>query len=112
MLVAAFVVPVYATQAGSSAGGTTAGSATLVGVNGPGVALVVVVPFVLCAATGAALFLRGRWRGAGVLAWVLAGATGAFALVSLASIGLFVVPVAALLVYACAVHQSAGAAAL
>ena len=105
LLAAAVLVPVYASVGVSSAGAVSHGSATLVGVNGWRVLLVVGVPLVATAMVGGALWRRGPRQGAGALAWMIAGLLVVFNVLALASIGLFVIPVTAGLVVACAGHE-------
>jgi hypothetical protein len=104
LLAAAVVVPVYSSAGVSSSGAVSHGSATLVGVNGWGVLLVVSVPLVATAMVGGALWRRGSRPGAGVLAWTAAGLLAVFNVLALASIGVFVLPVTACLFVACAGH--------
>ena len=105
LLAAAVLVPVYASVGVSGAGGDSHSSATLVGVNGWRVLLVVGLPLVATAMVGGALWRRGPRQGAGVLAWTIAGLLVVFNVLALASIGLFVIPVTAGLVVACAGHE-------
>lgn len=104
LIVAAVVLPVYSSQSSSSTNVVTGDSGTLVEVNGAAVVITVAVPLVLSVAVIGALWLRGRRRGAGPLAWVCAGLCAAFALIAMLSIGPLVLPVAGCLLYACAVH--------
>ena len=105
LVVAAFVAPVYSTSSGSASpdatGGTTssvvAGTATLVGVNGYGVLLVVAVPLLATLVVAWAL-ARGRRR----LGWVVTSAFGFLTFLALMSIGVFFVPVTVALIVACA----------
>jgi hypothetical protein len=112
LLAAAVVVPVYSSAGASrlgavtrGSGAVTYGSATLVGVNGWGVLLVVGVPLVATALVGGALWRRGPRQGAGVLAWTIAGLAGGFNVLAVASIGVFVIPATACLFVACAGHR-------
>jgi hypothetical protein len=105
LLAAAVVVPAYSSAGVSSSGAVSYGSATLVGVNGWGVLLVVSVPLVAAAMVGGALWRRRRRPGAGVLAWTIAGLLAVFNVLALASIGVFVIPVTACLFAACASHD-------
>ena len=105
LLAAAVLVPVYGSVGVSSTGAVSHGSATLVGVNGWRVLLVVGVPLVATAVVSGALWRRGPRQGAGVLAWTIAGLIVVFNVLALASIGLFVIPVTAGLVIACAGHE-------
>ena len=104
LLAAAVVIPVYSSAGMSSSGAVSHGPATLVGVNGWGVLLVVSVPLVAAAMVGGALWRRGPRQGAGVLAWAIAGLLAVFNVLALASIGVFVIPVTACLFVACAGH--------
>jgi hypothetical protein len=96
LLVAALVVPIY-------------GSATLVQENGRGVLLVVAVPAVLSATVWLALWRRCSRGGpvSGYVAWTGVAGLAGFCLLGLASIGLFVVPVAVLLAWAVAITPPA-----
>lgn len=100
LVAAGFLVPVYETADGSSSGGSAHGSATLVAVNGPGVAVALTVPLLATLLVTGALLLPGR--GALPVAWALTGLVAVFTLAGLLSIGLFVLPVTAALVLACA----------
>jgi hypothetical protein len=97
LVAGALTVPVYSSDdSGSSAG---AGSDTLVGVNGTGALVAAALPLLVALACGVLLHLRCS-RGsaaAHVAAWVLVGLLGAFAVLALLSIGIFVVPAVALL---------------
>jgi hypothetical protein len=105
LLAAAALVPVYASVGASSSGAVSHGSATLVGVNGWRVLLVVGVPLVATAMVGGALWRRGPRKAAGVLAWTIAGLLVVLNVLALASIGVFVIPATACLVVACAGHE-------
>ena len=63
LIVAGFVVPRYRTTSESTTGEVAYGSDTLVGVNGPGVVVVLAVPFVVTDLVGCALLLQAH-RGA------------------------------------------------
>lgn len=78
------------------------GSTTLVEENGSGVLLVVAFPAVISAAVWLALWRRCTRGGpvSGAVAWTCVSILVVFCLLGLASIGLFVIPVAVLL--ACA----------
>ena len=104
LLAAAVVVPVYSSSGVSSSGSVAYSSATLVGVNGWGVLLVVCVPLVATLMAGGALWRRRSRPGAGVLAWTIAGLLAVFNILALASIGVFVIPVTACVFVACAGH--------
>ena len=95
------------------------GSTTLVQENGTGVLIPVGIPAVISAAVWLALWRRCTRGGAvgGVVAWTCVSLLAVFCLIALASIGLFVIPVAVLLACAtsatplgdrqtCAAHRS------
>jgi hypothetical protein len=52
-----------------------------------------------------ALWIRGPRRGPGLVAWMLVGLLACFNLLAMLTIGIFIVPVTALLVVACALRQ-------
>jgi hypothetical protein len=104
LIVAGFVVPRYRTTSESTTGEVTYGSDTLVGVNGPGVVVVLAVPFVVTVLVGCALLLRAH-RGALLAAWTLTVMLAMFTLLAMMSIGFFVVPVTAALIVACATSR-------
>lgn len=89
LLVAALLAPAY-------------GSTTLVQENGSGVLIPVGIPAAISAAVWLALWRRCTRGGSvsGVVAWTCVLLLALFCLIALASIGLFVIPVAVLL--ACA----------
>ena len=102
LVVAAFVVPVYSTSSGSATDGTvptttTEGTATLVGVNGYGVLLVISVPLVAAVVVAWAL-ARGRRR----IGWVVTSLLGVLNVLALLSVGIFFLPVTIALIVACA----------
>lgn len=95
LLAAALLAPAY-------------GSATLVDENGSWVLVVVAVPAVISTLVWLALW-RKCTRGAsvsGVMAWTCVSLLAVFCLIALASIGMFVIPVAVLLAWAAAVTPS------
>ena len=107
LLVAAFTFPAYGTASQSSSvdangnltsGEEITGTATLVGVNGLYAGLLVGIPLVVTAVV--ALLLRIGVRPARIGAWVLTGLLGAFTVLALMSIGLFILPVTVALVVA------------
>ena len=104
LVVAAFVAPVYSTSSGSAVDNgdgtvstTTEGSATLVGVNGYGVLLVVSVPLVAAVVVAWAL-ARGHRR----TGWVVTSVLAVLNVLALLSVGIFFVPVTLALIVACA----------
>jgi hypothetical protein len=105
LVVAAFLAPMYASTSVSSSGEVIQGSATLVGVNGMGVLVVVGLPLLVSVAVGCLLWLSLR-RGAVAAAWTLTGVLAAFTLLAMLSIGAFVLPVTAALVVACVASRS------
>jgi len=104
LIVAGFVVPMYRTTSESTTGEVPHGSDTLVGVNGPGVVVVLAVPFVVTVLVGCALLLRAH-RGALLAAWTLTVMLAMFTLLAMMSISFFVVPVTAGLIVACAASR-------
>jgi hypothetical protein len=107
---AAFVLPVYSSSASSapSGGSVASASSTLVQVNGLGVLAPVGLPALIAAVIWFALHRkcsRGS-RVAGHAAWALIWLLVAFCLAAFASIGMFVVPTAALLAGAAALTPS------
>jgi len=113
LLVAAVTAPAYrgiSSSSTSTPGGapatveTTTSTATLVEENGVGVLAVVAIPLVAVVAVALALARRRRRAlpGAGPVAWTVVALLGGFTFLALLTIGIFVVPVAGLLVYAAA----------
>jgi hypothetical protein len=99
LLGAAFVFPAYGSSWASSSGAQSAGSQTLVQVNGLGVLIPVGIPLVIAVVVWAALHhkcSRGG-RAGDYVAWACIAALGCFCVVAILSIGIFVVPVAILL---------------
>jgi hypothetical protein len=101
LVVSAFVLPMYGSSSASAPSRVSVPSApsTLVQVNGLGVLVPVGLPALIAAVIWFALHRkcsRGS-RPSGYIAWALICLLIAFCLVAIASIGLFVVPVAALL---------------
>jgi hypothetical protein len=101
LVVAGFLLPVYQSETVSSSGELTQSTGTLVGVNVPGVVVVLAVPLLVTVLVACALLVRTR-RGAFPVAWALTALLGAFNLLGMLTIGVFVVPVTAALVVACA----------
>jgi hypothetical protein len=104
LIVAGFVVPMYRTTSESTTDTVTYGSDTLVGVNGPDVLVGLAVPFVVTVLVGCALLLRAH-RGALLAAWMLSVMLAMFTVLAMTSVGLFVVPVTAALIVACAASR-------
>lgn len=107
LLVAGSLVPAYSSSATArTSGGVTTvstASSTLVQVNGVRVVALLALPL-LAVVIVAGLLRRRRSHarsGAGAPAWVVTGLLGAVSIVGALSIGLFVAPVALLLVVAC-----------
>jgi hypothetical protein len=88
----AFVAPAYQGESATSTGLTTNTTATLVGINGIWVAWLLCVPLALAAI--ASLALRRGTRAA----WLPIGVFCAFAIISAASIGIWLLPPALALV--------------
>jgi hypothetical protein len=101
LLVVAFVFPMYGSSTASAPSGVSVPSAssTLVGVNGLGMLVPVGLPTLIAAVVWFALHRkcsRGS-RPSSYVAWWLIWLLIAFCLVAIASIGMFVLPVAAFL---------------
>jgi hypothetical protein len=94
----------YESTSGSSSGEVRHGSGTLVGVNGLGVVVVLGVTLLVTLAVGCALWQRSRRRGV-AFAWALTGLLAVFNLLAMLSIGVFVLPVTAALILACAASR-------
>ena len=113
LLVAATQVPVYQSETETTSEAETGtvthtvspGSSTLVDENGSGILLIVAVPLLVTVLVACALWIRGSRRGAGLVAWTLTGLLACFNLLAMLSIGVFIVPVTACLVVACALHH-------
>ncbi len=103
LMVVAFTTPLYRGEGTDSTGALQNTSATLVEVNGAYGALIAAMPLILSLATTLALWLRGQ-RHAGPMAWALTLLCAAFSLVTITTVGVFALPVAGLLIYACAMH--------
>jgi hypothetical protein len=109
LVVAGFLVPAYQSTSLSSSGELTQSSETLVGMNGPGVVPVLALPLLVTVLVACALLLRAR-RAAMPVAWALTALLAVFNVLGMLTIGVFVVPVTAALVVACASGSTAGAA--
>ena len=101
LLVAGWLVPVYQSTSFSSSGEQTRSTETLVGVNGPGVLIVLAIPLLATLLVAGALLVRPR-RGALPLAWALTALLAGVNLLAMLTIGIFILPVTAALVVACA----------
>jgi hypothetical protein len=106
LVAAGFLAPVYSSTSSSSSGAVTTGSETLVGVNGPGIVVVLCVPLLAAALVAVAVRLRSR-RGWVPFAWVVIAVLGAFNLLAMLSIGVFVLPVTLALIVATGTCRSA-----
>ena len=97
LLVAAVTVPVYAVESGGTARGggllTSSGSATLVEVNGPGVLIVAAAPLLATVLVAVLLSAQTRRRAARVAAWAPVGLLAGLAVLGLATVGVFLLPV-------------------
>lgn len=111
LFVAAFVVPVYSSHSsafGHAGASVASAPSTLVAVNGLGVLFPVATPALLAGVVGFALHRkcsRGN-RASGRLAWVLTWLLAAFSVVTGFSIGVFVLPLAGLLMAAASLTPS------
>lgn len=103
--IAGFTFPMYSVEVASSSGTITHGSDTLVGVNGPQVVMILLVPLLVSVVVTAALLMR-RIRGAIVLAWTMTAALVGLTALALLSIGIFVLPVPVALLIACAAEPA------
>ncbi len=116
LVLAAWTAPVYRSVAVSSSSDgletVARSSETLVGMEGASVLIPVSIPLVVaCGVAG--VLIRRRARGlprAGMAAWLLSWLLGAFSLVAMMSIGVFVLPVVVALLVACATADRARAA--
>ena len=107
LVVGAFLAPVYSTSSQSASADSTTGvttttavttgSATLVGVNGYGVLVVVTIPLVATLFVAIAL-ARGRRR----IGWVVTSVLALLNVLALLSVGIFFVPTTVALIVACA----------
>jgi hypothetical protein len=108
---AAFVLPLYGSSSTSSTGAHFSAGPTLIDVNGPSALIPMGIPLVVVALVWAALHRKcargGRIPNA--IAWSFAGVLAAGCLVAIASVGLLILPVAALLLCATATTPSGGA---
>lgn len=109
LVVAGFLVPAYQSTEMSSSGELTQSTETLVGMNGPGVVVVLSVPFLATLLVAAALLARSR-RAALPFAWGLTALLALFNLLGMLTIGIFILPVTAALVVACTMSSKTGAA--
>ncbi len=102
LVVAAGVAPAYQSTTQTSSGPVSTETVTLLDENGPVVLLLVGVPLFVTVVVASALRRREAGRGAGPIAWTFTVLLAGFNVLALASIGLFMVPVTAALVFACA----------
>ena len=109
LVVAGFLVPAYQSTEMSSSGELTQRTETLVGMNGPGVLVVLAVPFLVTLLVASALLARSR-RAALPFAWALTALLAVFNLVGMLTVGVFVLPVTAALVVACGMSSMTGTA--
>ena len=109
LFVAGFTVPVYRSVGVGSAGEPTHSTDTLLGVNWLGAVVVLAIPVLVTVLVTCALVVHAR-RGARKVAWTLTGLLAALNLLAIMTIGVFVVPVTAALVVACAACPRTGAA--
>lgn len=104
IVLAGFLAPVYRSTSASSSGEVTHGTDTLVGVNGPGVLVVLAVPLLVTVTVGAVLWQRS-WRLSLPTAWTLTGLMAVLNLLALVSVGVFFLPVTVALVVACSTSR-------
>jgi hypothetical protein len=100
LVLAALLVGSYTGQTVSSEAGVTLTTRTFVQVNGLRALVLVVIPTVACLAVATALWHRHRRRApwGGPVAWTAIGVLTIEALLGIATVGLFMVPVIVLLV--------------
>jgi uncharacterized BrkB/YihY/UPF0761 family membrane protein len=106
LVLVAALVPTVSGQTSSSASGLTIMTSTLVDSQGAWVLIPVSVPVLACLLVAGTLF-RASPPGGRRLAWLIVGVLAAFCLFAIASIGIFVLPVAALLAGAIALAPPA-----
>jgi hypothetical protein len=109
LVVAGFDVPAYRSTSMSSSGELTQSTESLVGMNGPGVVVVLALPLLVTVLVACALLLRVR-RAAMPVAWALTALLAVFNMLGMLTIGVFVAPVTVALVVACASGSKARAA--
>lgn len=99
LLLAASVLPVYNGETISNSDGVSFTTTTLVGSQGAWVLIPCAVPLVLCAVAWLALVRKrtGASPRSGYIAWAAVALMGVFALLSILSIGGFVIPAVLLL---------------
>ena len=100
LIPAAFYLPVYHGERSNSTGASIPTSATLVHVNGTWVLIPMAVPALLALVVGIALSRRERSRVAALVATGTVLVLGAFNLLAILSIGIFIVPATVLLAWA------------
>lgn len=100
LIPAAFYLPVYHGERSSSTGAIIHTSATLVHVNGTWVLIPVAVPALLALIVWVALTRRERSRAAAVIATGTVVTLGAFNVLAILSIGIFMLPATVLLAWA------------
>jgi hypothetical protein len=109
LVVAGFVAPVYQSSVYTSAspsGAVSHGSNTLVGENGWGAVLVLLLPALLTIIVGSALWLQSRGGAVVAFAWTITMLLALLNLLAMLSIGVFLLPVTAALIVACATCRS------
>ena len=105
LVVAGFVAPVYQSSvytAASPSGAVRHGSNTLVGENGWGVVVILLVPLLLTVIVGSALWLQSRGSAVVAFAWTITMLLALLNLLAMLSIGVFFLPITAALIVACA----------
>lgn len=111
LIVGAFTVPMYDSDAVSSSASGSGSTATLVEVNGRSCLTYVAIPLVVTLVVAALLWhRRPARRSLLVCAWVCTALFGLVTTVGMLTIGIFLVPVAAALVVVCTMHSAATAA--
>lgn len=106
LVVVVSAVPVYEETTVTDLGGSIHSSATLIDENGSRALIVVGVPLLVTILVGVALWIRGRRRGAGPVAWTFTILLAGFNVLAMLSIGLLIIPITACLALACAIHHA------
>ncbi len=99
LLLGGFSLPLYSTSTEDTSAGTTTGTDTLVGANGTGAVIVLLVPLLVSLLVAAGLLAQTRLGR--VAAWILTAALFGATAVAIFSIGVFVLPVPLALLVAC-----------
>lgn len=110
LIVVAMTMPFYTSSAfeqDSSSAVVTheSTSATLVGVNGTHVLVIIAIPLMITVAVFGIFSIRGITRGPGAVAWTMVGLLVVITVAGMLTIGPLILPTTACLVTACGVRQ-------